>query len=116
MPGPTSTRSSVIESSPVLRQRRSRPSSWLTCTGRKLQQFTANPVPDIAFSGRPPSAGGLKRGSRHDPVHVGGSAGSDGWNPNDSLYVTSVRRDAPEPSIAGSQRVFQKASSPEKNA
>ena len=33
-------------------------------------------VPVRAFSGRPPSAGGLKRGSRQVPVQVGGSWGS----------------------------------------
>ena len=43
---------------------------WVT------QQFTLNDVPVSAFSGRPPSAGGLNRGSRQVPVHVGGSCGS----------------------------------------
>ena len=38
--------------------------------------LTMKIVPVSAFSGRPPSAGGLKRGSRQVPVHVGGSGGS----------------------------------------
>ena len=33
--------------------------------------FTVKIVPVSAFSGRPPSAGGLKRGSRQVPVHAG---------------------------------------------
>ena len=37
--------------------------------------LTTKRVPVSAFSGFPPSAGGLNRGSRHVPVHVG-SAGS----------------------------------------
>ena len=32
--------------------------------------LTVNRVPVRAFSGRPPSEGGLKRGSRHVPVHA----------------------------------------------
>src|SRR4029077_11701229 len=36
--------------------------------------FTINMVPIKAFSGFPPSAGGLKPGSRQVPVQVGGSA------------------------------------------
>ena len=38
--------------------------------------FTVKIVPVRAFSGFPPSAGGLKLGSRQVPVQVGGSAGS----------------------------------------
>src|SRR3982751_241279 len=34
-----------------------------------LQQFTVQIDPINAFSGRPPSPGGLKRGSRQVPVH-----------------------------------------------
>src|SRR5713226_5047183 len=41
--------------------------------------FTENSVPVSEFSGCPPSAGGLKRGSRQVPVQVVGSAGSMGW-------------------------------------
>src|SRR6266508_3917338 len=41
-----------------------------------LGPFTEKRTPATAFSGRPPSPGGLKRGSRQVPVHVGGSAGS----------------------------------------
>ncbi len=37
-----------------------------------------NHVPVNAFSGRPASPGGLKRGSRQLHVQVGGSAGSIG--------------------------------------
>ena len=38
--------------------------------------FTVKMVPVRAFSGWPPSAGGLLRGSRQVPVQVGGSWGS----------------------------------------
>src|SRR5437764_1318645 len=41
-----------------------------------VQQFTVKSVPVNAFCGRPPSAGGLNRGSIQVPVHVGGSRGS----------------------------------------
>src|SRR5215472_11584506 len=73
-------------------------------------------VPVIAFSGRPPSAGGLRVGSRHVPVHVGGSWGSSCVSLLVSLYVTSVRKGVPEPSMLLSQRTFQKDSLPEKKA
>ena len=64
----------------VFRQNRILPSA----AGTVMDQFvlsgpgplTMKMVPESAFSGRPPSAGGLKRGSRHVPVHVGGSFGS----------------------------------------
>src|SRR3954465_2078346 len=52
-----------------------------------------------AFSGRPPSAGGLKRGSRHVPVHVGASAGSMTAFACVSLYETRVRNDVLLPSM-----------------
>src|SRR5437773_8927108 len=78
--------------------------------------LTVKIVPDSAFSGRPPSAGGLKRGSRHVPVHVGGSAGSILTFACVSLYETSVRYAVFVPSMLDSQRVFQKASLPLKNA
>ena len=42
--------------------------------------LTMKIVPVIPFSGRPPSAGGLKRGSRHVPVQVGeGSIFAPAW-------------------------------------
>src|SRR3989442_259381 len=81
-----------------------------------LQQLTVKIVPLSAFPGRPPAAGGLNRGSRQVPVHVGGSRGSIlafAWV---SLYETSVRYGVLLPSMLGSQRVFQKISLPLKNA
>ena len=42
--------------------------------------LTVKMVPVSAFSGRPPSAGGLKRGSRQVPVHAGlGSVLASSW-------------------------------------
>ena len=41
-----------------------------------VPRLTEKNWPVKAFWGRPPSAGGLNRGSCHVPVHVGGSAGS----------------------------------------
>src|SRR6266511_3242269 len=79
-------------------------------------RLTVKMVPVIAFSGRPPSAGGLQVGSRHVPVQVGGSCGSIGVVDFVSLYETSVRKGVPEPSMLFSQRTFQKLSLPEKNA
>src|SRR5215217_6562120 len=71
-------------------------------------------VPVRAFSGLPPSAGGLKRGSRQVPVQAGvGSILALAWV---SLYDTSVRYGVPEPSMLASQRVFQNTSLPLKNA
>src|SRR6185295_1962753 len=81
-----------------------------------LQQLTVKMVPLNAFSGRPPSAGGLNRGSRQVPVHVGGSSGSIlalSWV---SLYETSVRYGVAVPSMLGSHRVFQNTSLPLKKA
>src|SRR5688572_15254054 len=59
--------------SPVLRQKRSLPSSAGTviCAGGELPSLTVKICPDNAFSGRPPSLGGLNRGSRHVPVQAG---------------------------------------------
>src|SRR3954470_12647718 len=34
-------------------------------------ELTVQIVPVTPFSGRPPSAGGLKRGARHEPVQIG---------------------------------------------
>ena len=65
-------------------------------------------MPVSAFSGRPPSAGGLKRGSRHVPVQTFGS-GSILAPACVSLYETSVR-------WLSSQRVFQNTSLPLKKA
>src|SRR4051794_27730066 len=73
-------------------------------------------VPVRAFSGRPPSAGGLNRGSRHVPVHVGESAGSMTAFACVSLYETRVRNGVLLPSMLASQRVFQNTSLPLKNA
>src|ERR1700754_2890529 len=70
-----------------------------------VPELTLKMVPVIAFSGRPPSRGGLKRGSRQVPVHV--PVGSIAALACVSLYATRVRYGVPEPSIAVSQRVFQ---------
>jgi hypothetical protein len=53
----------------VPRHRRSLPSAAGTSSAAD-PALTVKIVPVRAFSGRPPSAGGLKRGSRHDPVQV----------------------------------------------
>src|SRR3954469_26043503 len=61
------------------------------------QHWAVKMVPVSAFSGRPPSAGGLKRGSRHVPVHIDPPAGSIlsfAWV---SLLETSVRDCVPGP-------------------
>src|SRR5687768_12875681 len=71
-----------------------------------------NSVPVNAFSGRPPSLGGLKRGSRQVPVQIGGSCGSMTELLIVSLYVTSVRWAVAVPSKEFSQRVFQNTSLP----
>src|SRR5262245_4282048 len=81
-----------------------------------VQQLTVKIVPVSAFSGRPPSAGGLNRASRHVPVHVGGSSGSIFALACVSLSVTSVRYGVFLPSMLDSHRVFQKTSLPLKNA
>src|SRR3984893_12035087 len=73
-------------------------------------------VPASAFSGLPPSAGGLKRASRQVPVQVGGSAGSITALACVSLYVTRVRLGVLVPSALFSQRVFQNTWLPLKNA
>src|SRR5215471_1242264 len=57
----------------VLRQNRIFPSADGTSMGSLRIPFTVKIDPLTAFSGRPPSAGGLKRGSRHVPVHTVGS-------------------------------------------
>src|SRR5687767_6063960 len=79
-----------------------------------LQQFTVKIVPVSAFSGRPPSEGGLKRLSRHVPVQVG--VGSILALACVSLYETSVRYGVRATSMLGSQRVFQNTSLPLKKA
>ena len=61
----------------MLRQNR----SLLYCAGTVMSAVPESTIPYCpvtAFSGLPPSAGGLKRGSRQVPVHVGGSCGSVG--------------------------------------
>ena len=53
----------------VFRQNRSFPSSAGTFISWSVP-CTSQSVPVMAFSGRPPSLGGLKRGSRQVPVQV----------------------------------------------
>ena len=55
----------------VLRQKRILPSAAGTSIAVVAPSLTMKSVPVSAFSGRPPSAGGLKRGSRQVPVHAG---------------------------------------------
>src|SRR6478735_6926073 len=99
----------------VFRQKRILPSADPT-TMLMAQQFDVKIVPLSAFSGRPPSAGGLKRGSRQVPVQVGGSLGSILALEWVSLYVTSVRWSVVGPYDEFSQRVFQNTSLPLKKA
>ncbi len=54
----------------MLRQNRILPSAAGTVMLVVAPSLTVKIVPVKAFSGRPPSAGGLKRGSRHVPVHT----------------------------------------------
>ena len=54
----------------VLRQKRILPSAAGTRIAVVAPALTMNSWPVSAFSGRPPSAGGLKRGSRQLPVQV----------------------------------------------
>ena len=75
----------------VLRQNRILPSAAGTWMASVRSPFTMKMVPVSAFSGRPPSAGGLNRGSRQVPVQVGGSCGSMTALACVSLYVTNVR-------------------------
>src|SRR6202035_4123210 len=64
----------------VFRQKRILPCAAGTLIERLVLSvpgpFTRNNWPVRAFSGRPPSSGGLLEGSRHVPVQVGGSSGS----------------------------------------
>src|SRR5207249_4329954 len=78
--------------------------------------LTIEIVPVSAFSGRPPSDGGLNRGSRQVPVHVGGSWGSIRAFACVSLYVTRVRYGVAAPSTLASHRVFQNTWLPLKKA
>ena len=98
----------------VLRQKRRLPSTSVTVIGSVRVPLTMKSVPVSAFSGRPPSAGGLKRGSRQVPVHVG--VGSIFAFACVSLYETRVRYAVPEASMLASHRVFQKTSLPLKKA
>src|SRR3954452_9264132 len=76
--------------------------------------LTMNSCPVSEFSGRPPSPGGLKRGSRQVPVHAVGSVGASKCV---SLYDVSVRYWVAVPSaLLDCQRVFQNTSLPLKNA
>src|SRR5579859_2105740 len=70
---------------PVLRQNRILPSACDTVMELLCGELTQGSVPLSPFSGRPPSAGGLKRESRHIPVQVGGSSGSMTAPARDSL-------------------------------
>src|SRR5689334_25371248 len=80
----------------------------------EVPELTMKSCPVRAFSGRPPSPGGLKRGSRHEPVHATGSVGASRCV---SLYVVKVRYAVDPPSaVLFSQRVFQNTSLPLKNA
>src|SRR5215831_7717020 len=99
----------------VLRQKRSLAKAAASVSAVE-PRLTVKMVPPSWFSGRPPSAGGLNRGSRQLPVHVGGSAGSITALAWVSLYDTRVRFWVAVPSMAFSQRVFQKISFPLKNA
>src|SRR4029077_14909135 len=74
-----------------------------------VPELTVQTGPWTSFSGRPPSAGGLNRGSRHVPVQTGwplasssGScaAGLDGVSV--VLELTSVRYGVLVPSMLGS--------------
>src|SRR5438067_880457 len=83
----------------VLRQKRRRLNSagtWIAY----VQQSTVYRLPVSAFSGHPPSDGGLNLGSRHVPVHDG--SGSIFWFACVSLYDTSVRNGVALPSMLGS--------------
>src|SRR6266850_7252145 len=76
----------------VLRQNRILPwaAGTLIACEQQPTSLTMKIVPVRAFSGWPPSAGGLKRGSRQVPVQTFGSGSilAFAWV---SLYETSVR-------------------------
>ncbi len=55
---------------PVVRQNRILPSAAGTSIDVVAPSLTMKIVPLSPFSGRPPSAGGENRGSRHVPVHA----------------------------------------------
>jgi hypothetical protein len=97
----------------VLRQRR----MFLYVEGTVMSdepELTTNSWPVSAFCGRPPSPGGLNRGSAHVPVHATGSVAASKWV---SLYVVSVRYGVEVPSaLLACQRVFQNTSFPLKKA
>src|SRR5215472_15859765 len=99
----------------VLRQKRRFAYCAVSC-GVVDPRLTVKIVPPSAFSGFPPSAGGLNLGSRHVPVQVGGSSGSRTLLSSVSLYVTIVRLAVCEESRDCSQRTFQKSSLPVKLA
>src|SRR5215472_4061068 len=105
----------VSPATEVLRQKRMFAYGAVIC-GVVVPRLTVKIVPPSAFSGFPPSAGGLNRGSRQVPVQVGGSCGSRTLLSSVSLYVTSVRSTVCEESREGSQRIFQKSSLPVKLA
>ena len=100
----------------VFRQNR----SLLYCAGTVMSvvpELTMKSCPVSAFCGRPPSAGGLNRGSCQVPVQVGGSCGSTGRVVVRLLvgHQRAVRRVRCRRCSAPS-RVFQNTSLPLKNA
>src|SRR5947207_2174075 len=110
MPGPSVTLApGASAATGVLRQIR----RLLYCEGTLMSVvplLTTKNWPVTAFSGRPPSPGGLNRGSRQVPVHVAGLCGSTCASKCVSLYETSVRVGVWLASMLGSQRVFQNIS------
>ena len=102
------------EATLVLRQKRSALKAAGIVIASSRYALTVKIVPVNPFSGRPPSAGGLKRGSRHVPVHS--LLGSIFAFACVSLYETRVVYGVELPSMLGSHRVFQKTSLPLKNA
>ena len=98
----------------VLRQKRILPSAAGTSIAPVAPSLTMKSVPVSAFSGLPPSAGGLKRGSRQVPVHVAAAGRSWRWRASPCSDQRAVG--VPEPSMLFSQRVFQKTSLPLKKA
>src|SRR2546430_14725758 len=74
--------------------------------------FTMKMVPFRAFSGLPPSAGGLKRGSRHVPVHVGGGRGAGTPVGSGSLFGGPLRGGGGGAAVGGPPPGFPKGSFP----
>src|SRR2546430_14061825 len=93
----------------VFLQKRILPSACGTVMESLRTSLTRKLVPLKAFSGRPPSAGGLDGEFRHMPVQMGGSPGSMALVANVSLYQTSVGNGVLVPSILDAQRAIQKS-------